>query len=144
MKEKNSKQVQSMLNEIGKDREKQEKTMQLDDFNFQVYLEINLIQNGKMVKPKIYTGVKYGFELDEIIELPINVSDLAPLSSIAISIYNMDSFEEKPIASTVLDIFDSRRCLRQGTWNLQLHLGSNPDPSLKCRTPSLTEHHTCT
>ena len=45
MKEKNSKQVQSMLNEIGKDREKQEKTMQLDDFNFQVYLEINLIKN---------------------------------------------------------------------------------------------------
>jgi len=70
------------------------------------------------VEPRIYTGVKYGFELDEIIELPLNVCDLAPLSSIAISIFNMDSLDETPIASTVVDLFDSRRCLRQGTWNI--------------------------
>lgn len=64
------------------------------------------------MEPRIYTGVKYGFELDETIELPLNVCDLAPLSSIAISIFNMDSLNEKPIASTVVDLFDSRRCLR--------------------------------
>lgn len=83
-----------------------------------MYLEVNLIQNGKIVEPKIYTGVKYGFELDEIIEMPLNVCDLAPLSSIAISVFNMDSLDETPIASTVVDLFDSHRCLRQGTWNL--------------------------
>ena len=84
----------------------------LDDFNFQVYLEVDLIQNGQVVDPKIYTGVKFSYELDEMIELPLRVCDLAPLSSLAISIYNMETIGECPIASTVVDIFDSAHCLR--------------------------------
>jgi Phosphoinositide 3-kinase C2 len=74
-----------------------------------------------VIQPKIFTGVKYSFDLDDIIELPLKVCDLAPLSSLAISIFSMDRVEETPIASTVIDLFDSKRRLRQGTWNLMLH-----------------------
>ena len=53
-----------------------------------------------------------------MIEFPLRVCDLAPQTSLAISIYNMDTVDEEPLASTVIDIFDSRRCMRQGTFNL--------------------------
>lgn len=46
-----------------------------------------------MTKPKIFTGVKFGFELDETLEIPLRVCDLACLSSLAISIFDMDRVE---------------------------------------------------
>lgn len=65
-----------------------------------------------MIKSKIFTGVKFSYELDEILEIPLRVCDLAPLSSLAISIFDMERVGEEPIASTVIDLFDSRRRLR--------------------------------
>jgi hypothetical protein len=39
-------------------------------------------------------------------------------------------------------LFDSKRRLRQGTWNLQLHLDKAADTSLDSQTPGLTEDPT--
>lgn len=115
----------------------------LENFAFQVYIEIDILQNGEVMKQKIFTGVKFCYELDETLEIPLRVCDLAPLSSLAISIYNLDRVEEEPIASTVIDLFDSRRCLRQGTWNCQLHVDKQPDLTSAATTPALTDHKTC-
>ena len=70
------------------------------------------------MEPKLFTGVKYAYELNEVMTFPLKFKDLAPLSRLAIEIFNLDGEEDKPIASTVIDIFDSKRRLRQGTWNL--------------------------
>ena len=84
----------------------------MSDFTFQIYIEIDIIQNGVVIEPKIFTGVKYSYELDDVIELPLKVCELAPLSNLAISIFSMDRVEETPIACTVIDLFDSKRRLR--------------------------------
>lgn len=65
-----------------------------------------------MTLDKLISGVKFSFDIDEVIEIPLRVCDLAIISSFAISIYSMDSLDDKPIASTVIDLFDSKRCLR--------------------------------
>lgn len=80
-------------------------------------ITVDVVQNGRVITPKIYTGVKFCYELEEEVKLPIKICDLAPLTSLAITIYNMDSFDEEPIASTVIDVFDQKRRLRQGTFN---------------------------
>jgi len=58
------------------------------------------------VEPKIFTSTKYSYEIDDVIELPFKVCELAPLSSLAISIFSMDRIDDTPIASTVIDLFD--------------------------------------
>jgi hypothetical protein len=55
----------------------------------------------------------------------------------------MDRVEEEPIACTVIDLFDSKRRLRQGTWNCQLHIDRTPDMTTNCETPALTDNKTC-
>jgi hypothetical protein len=65
------------------------------------------------------------------------------MSSLAIKIYNMDSINESPIACTVVDLFDIKGRLRQGTWNLMLYPNQTPDYSLKCGTPALSDHESC-
>jgi len=47
-----------------------------------------------------------------------------------------------PIASTVVDLFDSKHRLRQGTWNLQLHHNKKADTRLNSETPGLTNDTT--
>lgn len=37
---------------------------------------------------------------------PLKFKDLAPLSRLSIEIYNLDQEDEKPIASTMIDLFD--------------------------------------
>lgn len=96
-----------------------------------------------MTKSKIFTGVKFGFELEETLELPLRVCDLAPMSSLAISIFDMDKVDEEPIACTVIDLFDGRRRLRQGTWNCQLYVDQMPDLTTNCKTAALTDDETC-
>ena len=76
-------------------------------------------------------------------QLPFLVSDLAPSTSIAISVFSMDRIDPLPIASTVIDLFDSNRCLRQGTWNFLLHLDQAPDISQDCKTPGLISVNNC-
>jgi len=52
----------------------------LENFAFQIYIEIDILQNGELIKSKIFTGVKFCYELDETLEIPLRVCDLAPLS----------------------------------------------------------------
>lgn len=84
--------------------------------------------NNKIVEPKLYTGVKYNFELDELLTFPLKIRDLTPTSLLAIEVFHMDRDTEEgedamevPIASTVVDLFDCENRLRQGTWDLLLH-----------------------
>jgi hypothetical protein len=103
----------------------------LEDFCFQVYIEVSLIQHDKVLEPKLFTGVKYFYELKEVLTFPLKYKDLSPISRLAIQIFSFDSPNmDTPIASTVVDLFDSKRRLRQGTWNLQLHRDKVVDPSL--------------
>jgi hypothetical protein len=96
-----------------------------------------------VLEPKLFTGVKYFYELNEVLTFPLKYKDLSPISRLAIQIYNFESEDiDKPIASTVIDLFDSKQRLRQGTWNLQLHLNKTADTSLKSSTAGLTTDST--
>ena len=141
LKENVTPQTRQIYKDIGTPMMKNVKT--LDQFVIQIYIEIDILQNGEVIKSKIFTGVKFSYELDETLEIPLRVCDLAPLSSLAISIYDMDRVEEEPIASTVIDLFDGRHRLRQGTWNCMLHIDQKPDLTTKCTTAALTSNQTC-
>ena len=39
----------------------------LDDFAFQVYIEVELIQNEHEEGTKLYTGIKYTYELEDVL-----------------------------------------------------------------------------
>ena len=92
----------------------------LDDFCFQVYIEVELILNDSQKGPKLYTGTLYGYELDKVLTFPLKVKDLPQLARLGIQIYDMEAMEdtEEPLASTTIDLFDQHARLRQGTWNL--------------------------
>lgn len=102
-----------------------------------------MIENEHKTGTKLYTGVKYTYELDHVLKFPLKIKDLSILSRLGIQIYSMEADDiDKPIASTVIDLFDKHKRLRQGTWNLQLHLDKSADKSLACETPGLTAHKT--
>ena len=113
----------------------------LEDFAFQVYVEIELFENEHKPGIKLYTGVKYSYELDDVLNFPLKIKDLPILARLGIQIYSMEADDtEKTIASTVIDLFDSHKRLRQGTWNLQLHMNKSIDRTFACNTPGLTNH----
>ena len=94
-------------------------TCSLDDFCFQVYIEVELVHNDNSKGPKLYTGTLYSYELDQTLTFPLKIKDLSPLSRLGIQIYNMEDDDmEVPFASTTIDLFDRHQRLRQGTWNL--------------------------
>lgn len=142
--ERHSFQTTQIYNELGDGlRSQLPLTKTLEHFAFQVYIEIDVLQNGAIYHQKIFTGVKFSYELEDTLEIPIKICDLAPLSSLAISIFDMSRLEEEPIASTVIDLFDSKKRLRQGTWNCQLHVDKMPDLTTECLTPAITDSKTC-
>jgi len=109
---------------------------------------VSLVINSKIQEPKLYTGVKYNYELDELMTFPLKQRDLTPQSRLAIEIFDMDkedveqvvdeygNYKDKPIASTVFDLFDSKMRLRQGTWALLLHRDKLADIKLDSNTTS--------
>lgn len=77
-----------------------------------------------------------------MIEFPIRICDLTPNTHVAITVYDLSRLsEEGPLASTVLDIFDSKQRLRQGTMDLLLWKNTKPDMSFECLTPGLVSSH---
>lgn len=75
-----------------------------------------------------------------MVEFPIQVCDLTPNTHVAITIYDLGRLSsEAPLASTVIDIFDSRQSLRQGTIDLMLWKDRKADMSFDCQTPGLIE-----
>lgn len=115
----------------------------LEDFCFQVYIEVELVQSRNQRGPKLHSGVLYGYQLNQILEFPLKIKDLTPNSQLSIQIFDMEQDDMTvPLASTILDLFDCHQRLRQGTLNLELHLGTYADASLNSSTPGLTDHPT--
>ena len=56
----------------------------LDDFPLQVYIEVELIENEHKPGTKLYTGVKYTYELDHVLQFPLKIKDLSILSRLGI------------------------------------------------------------
>ena len=88
-------------------------------------------------------------EINEQITVPIRYCDLAQLSLLGITIYDMHrAVAESVVASTTIDLFDpTSLLLRQGTFNLHLwpnvaadvtHLGTKT-PGLHADNKSLQE-----
>ena len=53
----------------------------LDDFdecNTGLYVEVTLIVNGQRIEPKLLTGVKYSYDIDELLTFPLKIKDLTP------------------------------------------------------------------
>jgi hypothetical protein len=64
--------------------------MPLDEFTFHVYVEVSLVINSRVQEPKLFTGVKYNYELDELLTFPLKMRDLTPQSRLAIEIFDMN------------------------------------------------------
>ena len=56
----------------------------LDDFCFQIYIEVELILNESQSGPKLYTGTLYSYELEQTLTFPLKVKDLPPLARLGI------------------------------------------------------------
>ena len=68
---------------------------------------VELRLNGKPFEPKFYTGLHKTFEVNEKIVIPMRYNDLAMISLIGITIYDMRRpLAESIVASTTIDLFD--------------------------------------
>jgi len=84
------------------------------------------------------TGLLSTLELNQEITFPIRICDLTPNTHVGITIYDMSREHSRgPLASTVIDVFDSKQRMRQGTFNLFLWPDRKLDMSLECTTPGL-------
>ena len=84
------------------------------------------------------TGVVTNYELNHEVEFPIRICDLTPNTHVGIIIYDMSKqHKESLLASTVIDIFDKKQRMRQGTFNLYLWQNKALDMSVECSTPGL-------
>lgn len=118
----------------------QDKRYKVQDIgiNLQVMVVAELWLNHQLFEPKMQTGVLSSYDLDHEIEFPIRVCDLTPNTHVGITIYDLSkSASEGPMASTMIDVFDSKTRMRQGTFNLFLWQKKELDMSLECSTPGL-------
>jgi hypothetical protein len=101
-----------------------------------IYMIVEL--STDLGKP-ITTAVKNFMDLDhEKIEFPIKIKDLSIHATLGFSIYDMNKIENNGlVASTTLNIFDSKRRLRQGVFDLYLWNNIQRDLTFKCTTPGL-------
>lgn len=87
--------------------------MQDIDYNIEIMIVVELWLNHQHYQPEIKTGVLTSFELMQDIDFPIRIKDLTQNTHVGMTIYNMAKpFKDSLIASTVLDIFDSKQRMR--------------------------------
>ena len=99
---------------------------------------VELWLNHQLFEPKMQTGVISNYEIASEIEFPIRICDLTPNTHVGITVYDLSQNESTvPLASTMIDIFDSKQRLRQGTFNLYLWMKKELDMSIDCTTPGL-------
>ena len=80
------------------------------------------------------------YELSQKIEFPIRICDLTPNTHIGFTIYDLSrSSAMGPLASTMIDVFDNKERMRQGTFNLFLWKDKTLDISINSQTPGLFE-----
>ena len=108
---------------------------------FQYFIIIELSLNSKVFEPTFYSGIHNTFEVGEKIIFPIRYCDLATVSLIGITIYDMKKpYAESLLAGTTIDIFDEKFRLRQGVFNLYLWPKVKADISLNSKSPGLFDH----
>ena len=74
---------------------------------------VELWLNHQLYEPKMQTGVLSSCELNFEIEFPIRVCELTPNTHVGITIYDLSRPQEDgPLASTMVDIFDSKTKMR--------------------------------
>ena len=79
------------------------------DYNIEVMVVAELWLNHQKYEPDIQTGVLTSYELAQTIDFPICIKDLTQNTHVGITIYDMAKpFKDSLLASTVLDIFDSK------------------------------------
>ena len=79
--------------------------------------------------------------MGEKIIFPIRYCDLATVSLIGITIYDMKKpYAESLLAGTTIDIFDEKFRLRQGVFNLYLWPKVKADICLNSKSPGLFDH----
>ena len=101
-----------------------------------IYMIVQLSSdNGKPMT----TPIKNFMNLDnEKIEFPIKIKDVTIHTMVGITIYDMNRMENDGlVASTTINLFDSKKRLRQGTFDLYLWNNSKVDLSFRRRTPGL-------
>ena len=71
-----------------------------------------------------YTSVQSAFEIGEKIVFPIRYCDLATVTFLGFTIYDMKKpYNESCVGGTTVDLFDEKHRLRQGTLNLNIWTG---------------------
>lgn len=90
----------------------------------QYFMVVELTLNGTPFEPKFYTGLQKTMDINEKVILPLRYCDLAAVSLVGITIYDMQRpVAESVVASTTIDLFDAKHRLRQGTVDLLLWPG---------------------
>ena len=114
--------------------------MQDISINLQIMVVVELWLNHQLFEPKMQTGVLCSYELDTDVEFPIRICDLTPNTHIGITLYDLSRPQaDGPLASTMIDVFDFKTRMRQGTYNLYLWNNQQLDMSVQCSTPGLLE-----
>ena len=74
---------------------------------------VELWLNHQPYLPKMQTGVLESMDFDFEMEFPIRICDLTPNTHVGITIYDLSVQQsEGPLASTMIDIFDSQSKMR--------------------------------
>ena len=74
---------------------------------------IELSLNNQVFEPKFYTGIQNSYDIEEKIIIPIRYSDLATVSLIGVTIYDMKKpYSDSLVAGTTVDLFDEKFRLR--------------------------------
>lgn len=77
------------------------------------FLVVELHLNGYPFEPKFYTSLQKSYEINERIILPLRYCDLAMISLIGITVYDMSRpIAESVVAGTTIDMFDQKHRLR--------------------------------
>lgn len=104
----------------------------------QYFCVVELRLNGTPFEPKFFTSLHKTFEINERLTIPLRYCDLAAVSLLGITLYDMRRpLAECVVASTTIDLFDRKHRLRQGTFNLHLWPKAEADVTLQSKTPGL-------
>ena len=100
------------------------------------YLSIN----GQQVGPPIFSSHIRNFSFTQKIIFRLKYRDLSPISVIGITIYDMNQdVNQSLLGSTTIDLFNQKKCLRQGHYSLYIHKNMEVDLKHPTTTPGLID-----
>lgn len=84
------------------------------------------------------SGLLTTLDLNMDMEFPLRICDLCPNTHVAITIWDLSkTMEQGLLGSTIIDIFDEKTRMRQGSYSLFIWKGKQADLSVECKTPGL-------